>query len=294
MSGGYRIAIASTAFITTRTVRNALILAAVFIGAMGLLLPVSIWLSKLAAKPMERAVEMERQFVQDISHDLKTPVTVVLANNSILRSNKDATVGELGQWIDSTDDAAKNMMDLVNEMLTLSSLEAADAKGRGAKNSERIPVALSESAEKCVLQMESVAYDRGVELVSDIGEGVFGLGDTADAEKIMSGLIENALKYEPAGGRVEVTLEKSRRKARFSVRNLGSTIAAEDLPHIFERFYRGDKARSEKGHGLGLPILKRTAELIGADVTVSSSAENGTVFTAVFDAAEAEKTGVRQ
>ena len=134
--------------------------------------------------------------------------------------------------------------------------------------------------------MESVAYDRGVELASAIGEGITVLSDHASVEKIMSGLIENALKYEPDGGRVEVELSKVRKKARFTVRNLGSLIDEEDLPHIFERFYRGDKARSEKGHGLGLPILKRTAELAGAELTVTSSKESGTVFTAVFDTQE--------
>lgn len=288
-NGGYKIAIADKAYITSRTLRNALLLGAVFIGAMGLLLPISIGLSKLASKPMEKAMDMERQFVQDISHDLKTPVTVVLANNSILRSNPDATVAEQQQWIDSTDEAAKNMMELVNEMLTLASLEAAEKKSAKAGTAELHPVDLTNSAQKCILQMESVAYDRGVELTTDIGEGITALGDTAGIEKIMSGLIENALKYEPEGGRVQVSLTKNRKKARFAVRNFGSSISAEDLPHIFERFYRGDKARSEKGHGLGLPILKSTAELMGAELSASSSKENGTVFTAVFDAAEAEK-----
>ncbi|GEM_PF-469081 len=283
-AGGYKIAIADKEYISSRTLRNALLLGAVFIAAMGLLLPISIWLSKLAAKPMERAMQMERQFVQDISHDLKTPVTVVLANNSILRSNPEATVAEQRQWIDSTDDAAKNMMKLVDEMLTLASLEAVGEGVRGAKKSAELhPVDLSQAAEKCVLQMESVAYDRGVELSESIEENITISGDTQSVEKIISGLIENALKYEPDGGQVDVALNKSRRKARFTVRNRGSVISEEDLPHIFERFYRGDKARSEKGHGLGLPILKGTAELIGAELSVSSSKESGTVFTAVFD-----------
>ena len=288
--GGYKIALADTAYITSRTIRNALLLAAVFIGAMALLLPISIGLSKLAAKPMERAMDMERQFVQDISHDLKTPVTVVLANNSILRSDPNATVAEQQQWIDSTDEAAKNMMQLVNEMLTLSQLEAAGEGGRGAKNRPALcPVNLSQCAEKCVLQMESVAYDRGVTLESAIADGITALGDAAGVEKIMSGLIENALKYEPDGGRVDVALTRNRKKARFNVANNGSVIAEEDLPHIFERFYRGDKARSEKGHGLGLPILKGTAELMGAEISVASNKESGTVFTVSFDTTEPEK-----
>lgn len=286
----YKIALADTAYISSRTVRSVVLLAAVFVGAMGLFFIISVLLSRLAAKPMENALAMERQFVQDLSHDLKTPVTVVLANNSILRSNRDATVGEQEQWIDSTENAAKNMMELVNQMLTLSALD--DSAERGAKPGAALalePTDLSEAAEKCVLQMESVAYDRGVELTNEIEEGIIIRSDAQSCEKLMSGLIENALKYEPGGGRVAIALERAPRKGkkvRFTVKNYGSVISEEDLPHIFERFYRGDKARSEKGHGLGLPILKRTAELIGAGITVTSSREGGTVFTVEFEGKE--------
>lgn len=288
-ANGCKIALADTAYITSRMWRNALLLLAAFIGAMGLFFPVSLWLSRLASRPMERAVEMERQFVQDISHDLKTPVTVVLANNSILRSNPDATMREQEQWIASTDEAAHSMMDLVDQMLTLAALDgSAEQKPKDIKaNSTQVD--LSQTVEKWVLQMESVAYDRGVELVSDVAEGLCVRSEQSSVEKIVSGLIENALKYEPDGGKVEVRLERSgknRRKIVYTVKNFGSFISEEDISHIFERFYRGDKARSEKGHGLGLPILKRTAELIGAELGVASAEADGTVFTAVFEAKE--------
>ena len=286
----YKIALADASYITSRTVRSLLLLAAVFAAVMGLLFAVSLRLSKLAAKPMEDAMRMERQFVQDLSHDLKTPVTVVLANNSILRSNPEARVGEQEQWIASTDSACRDMMELVNSMLTLSQLDSDSEKRSQSRAAAPLsPVDLSEAAEKCVLQMESVAYDRGVTLESDIPAGLLARTTEQGAEKIASGLIENALKYEPDGGKVAVSLKRSpknRRRLLLTVQNFGSFIEPEDLPHIFERFYRGDKARSEQGHGLGLPILKRTAELAGAELTVSSSRENGTVFTAAFDSAE--------
>ena len=274
----YKIALADTSFILSRTANNALLLFGVFAAAMVLFYFVSRRLSKIAVKPMEEAVEMERQFVTDLSHDLKTPVTVVLANNSILRSNADSTVGEQLQWVDSTDSAAKNMMELVNSMLELSSLE-------GSRKIEKQPVELSQAAEKCILQLESLAYDKGIELESDIPEGVTVLGEATSVEQIIGGLIDNAMKYEPEGGKVDITLTKSRKKARFTVHNHGSFISESDLPHIFERFYRGDKARTEIGHGLGLPILKKRAELICADIEVKSSQSTGTSFTAVFDIA---------
>lgn len=276
VGSNYKIALADKAYILSRMARNALLLFAGFAFSIVLFFLISLWLSKLAVKPLERATALERQFVADISHDLKTPVTIVLANNSILRSNPEAKVGEQMQWINSTDNAAKNMISLVDGMLTLSALEE-------KKRVERKSVNLTQIAEKSVLQMESIAYDRRIALESELDDGVFALAEPEYAEKILGGLIENALKYEPEGGLVEVKLSSVRRKARFSVKNNGSFIPSEDLEHIFERFYRGDKARTKSGHGLGLPILKRTAELIGAEIEAVSDKHTGTVFTAVFD-----------
>lgn len=279
VGNNYKIALADKAYIISRMARNALLLFAVFALSVMLFFLISLWLSKLAVKPLERAAALERQFVADISHDLKTPVTIVLANNSILRSNPEAKVGDQLQWINSTDIAAKNMISLVDGMLTLSALEE-------QKRIERRSVNLTQIAKKCVLQMESIAYDRRIEFKSELDDGVSALAEPAYAEKILGGLIENALKYEPEGGLVEIRLAAVRRKARFSVKNNGSFIPPEDIEHIFERFYRGDKARTKSGHGLGLPILKRTAELIGAEIEAASNETSGTVFTAIFDSSD--------
>ena len=98
-------------------------------------------------------------------------------------------------------------------------------------------------------------------------------------------LVDNALKYEPEGGKVKISLTAMKKKAVLTVSNTGSFISPDDLPHIFERFYRGDKSRGEKGgHGLGLPIIKKMTELIGADISATSDKEKGTVFTVTFTA----------
>ena len=276
-----RIALADTAYLGSRTLKNVLTLAAVFAVSMALVYVISVRLSKLAAKPMEDAVELERQFVADISHDLKTPITVILANNSILRSAPESSASEREPWLASTDEAAKNMMTLVGEMLTLSNLESV---GRSVV---RTAVDLSSAAEKAALQLESLAYERGVEIETQIEEDVTVLGDAEYCARICGGLLENALKYEPDGGRVTVTLACARKKAVYAVRNAGSYIAPEDRAHIFERFYRGDKARSSAGgHGLGLPIIRQMTELLGGAITAESSEDRGTVFTVTLPLAE--------
>ena len=254
----------------------------IYLGAMALVFFISLWLSKLAAKPMEDAMQMERQFIADVSHDLKTPITVVLANSSILKSNPDADARERMQWVESTESAAKKMMTMVEQMLTLSALET---KGRKL---DKTPVSLSSTAERVALELDVLAFERGVTVETEIAEDVRVLATEEYAERICASLLENAIKYEPDGGSVELKLTAERRKATLSVRNAGSVIAPEDLPHIFERFYRGDKARSAQGgHGLGLPILKQIVDLLGAEMRVESSEETGTVFTVVFDRADA-------
>ncbi len=278
-SNDYKIAITDTWYLESGILRVTLILSAAFIMSMMLMFFISRRLSNLAAKPMEDAISRERQFVADISHDLKTPITVILANNSILKANPETTVYENLQWIDSTDTAGRDMMVLVNEMLTLSKLESEDKCGKKEKTD------LSSAAEKTVLQLESVAYERGIVIEADIEEAVTVLAVQEHLKRICSCLIENAVKYEPDGGKIGVKLYRSKKSAIMEVKNYGSVIAADDLPHIFDRFYRGDKTRTTKGgHGLGLPIIKRMAELSGAEIRVESSAAAGTVFTVEFEA----------
>ena len=278
---GCRIALADTAYLRSRTLKNTLTLAGIYVVTMALVFFISRRLSKLAAKPMEDALDLERQFVADISHDLKTPITVILANNSILRAAGDSSAQEREQWLASTDEAAKNMMQLVGEMLTLSNLESV---GRSVVT---VPLDLSSAAEKAALQLESLAYERGVEIETDITGAVTVQGNTEYCARICSGLMENALKYEPAGGRVTVTLRAERKKAVLTVRNAGSFISPEDLPHIFERFYRSDKARSSRGgHGLGLPIIRQMVELLGGEIAASSAEGEGTQFTVTLPLAE--------
>ena len=273
----YKIAVADTSYINGEMLKTILVLVAVFAIAMLLFYPISRKLSGIAAKPMEDAIEMERQFVTDISHDLKTPITVILANNSILKENTDLTVKDNIQWVDSTDASARNMLSMVNEMLTLSSLEEV------GESKPQTKVLLSSAAEKAVLQMESVAFERGILIDSEIDENVFICANEDYANRICSSLIENAIKYESDNGRVEVKLKSGKKKAVLTVKNFGSVISPEDLPHVFERFYRSDKSRTDgKGHGLGLSIVKRMTEIIGAQIEVESSKDLGTVFTVTF------------
>ena len=178
---------------------------------------------------------------------------------SIIKSDPDASVSSLRQWTDSTDMAAKDMINLINEMLTLSSL---DEMNKTVKT-ERIN--LSAILQKNVLQMESVAYERGIIIEDDIPDNLYILSSEEYTGRICSGLIDNAIKYEPDGGKIIISARSRKKTVVFTVKNEGSVIDGNDLPHILDRFYRGDKTRSSKnGNGLGLPIIKKMTELTGA------------------------------
>lgn len=220
---------------------------------------------------------MERKFVADISHDLKTPITVIMANNSILKSDRNASISDNMQWIESTDKASEDMMQLIGNMLTLSETDTQPTHIR------TVPVSLTSAAERCILQFESVAYEKNVTLEESVEDNLNVCATEEYLKRICSSLIENAFKYEANGGKVIVKAYSRKHKAIFAVQNLNSRIAPEDLPHIFDRFYRGDKARTQsKGHGLGLPIIKQMASLCGADIEAVSNDKDGTVFTVTF------------
>lgn len=270
----YRVALASTDYITHSMLHLGLVLLAIWVGAMGYFLLVSIQLSKVAAKPMEEAIGREKQFVADASHDLKTPLSVILANNSILRENPEARVGSLSRWTDSTQQAAKRMQQLIGEMLTLADVERPEAP------LELTQVDIASVVMKAALELESVAYEQGVALDTELPDSLLGRSSENYLQRIAASLMENAIKYEPRGGQVLVTLTRSRRHAILEVRNRSTRISQEDLPHVFDRFYRSDKSRQSKtgGHGLGLAITKEMVTKLGGTVQAGSG-EDGTTFS---------------
>lgn len=274
----YRIAIASTDYIVHSVVNLVLVLLAVWVGAMLLFLLISIKLSAVAARPMEEAMQREKQFVADASHDLKTPLSVILANNSILMENPENKVGDLRRWLDSTQEAAKRMQKLIAEMLTLADVERQDVP------LVREEVDLANIAMKADLELESVAFEKNVTLEDDLPDRCMVTGNADYLLRIVMSLLENALKYEPSGGRVSIHLTQCKKKTVLSVCNQGSRIADEDLPHVFDRFYRSDKSRTNSAgsFGLGLAITKEMVERLGGTISVTSSQEEGTVFSVTF------------
>ena len=170
------------------------------------------------------------------------------------------------------------MQSLIGEMLTLADAERTDV------SIEMHETDIADIATKAALQLESVAYEKDVTLETDIPQSLTIKTNADRFMRIATGLTENAIKHEPAGGEVTIKLYTVKHKAVLEVKNKLSTISANDLPHVFDRFYRGDKSREQAtgGHGLGLAITKSLAEQLGGSVSASSDEQTGTVFRAEF------------
>lgn len=244
---------------------------------------ISLALSKWALKPVKEAWESQRQFVADASHDLKTPLTVILANASILLKHPDHSIASESQWIESTQVEAEHMQGLVNEMLELAQVEA----GQEKQSMPHEPVDFSDLVDGETLLFDSVALERNCLFDCSIEEGIQVLGNEQQLHKMVSTLVENAFKYVNEGGSIDISLCKAGKNAVLAVRNTGSTISEEDLPHIFDRFYRTDKARTSGagGFGLGLAIAREIARSHGGDISCTSTDVDGTTFTVTLPAA---------
>lgn len=244
---------------------------------------ISIRFAKMSLAPVEKAWEQQKQFLADASHDLKTPLTVILANNNIIASHRDETVESQMKWIESTSEEAGRMSDLVNKMLEL-------AKSEATKDELKIgEIDLSEVVENSILQFEVVAFEKNISIESGIQPYMIARTHAPTFSKVLEILFDNAIKYSEENGKISIALYQSGKKIYFTINNKGEYIKEEELPHIFERFYRTNKERKIGGHGLGLSLAKKKCDMIGCKLSVESNEEDGTTFTIALKARRKSK-----
>ena len=166
------------------------------------------------------------------------------------------------------------MKSLVEDLLYL-------AKSESGRLSTPRPVSLSDLVEGCLLRFESVAFEQGVELESQVAPGVTLSGDADSLERLVMILLDNAVKYAGQGGRASLVLGQRGDRAVLSVKNTGQAIPPEHLPHLFERFYRADSSRSREqgGYGLGRAIAQAVTRAHRGDISGASDSVHGTVLT---------------
>lgn len=226
-----------------------------------------------------RAEAVRRDFVANVSHELRTPLASLRAMAEALRDggleDSQLRVRFLGQMLEEVD----RMTRLVNDLLDLSALEA------GVVRLRREELQARDLLEAVARRYQQAASRRGVRLAVRPGEARL-QGDRDRLEQALGNLVDNAVKYTPPGGRVELGVEVGGAEIQLVVEDTGPGVPPEHLPRIFERFYRADPSRSreEGGTGLGLAIAKHIALAHGGRVEASNRPEGGARFAVVLPA----------
>lgn len=253
-----------------------LLAAFVGVGVLTLLamLGISILFAKRAVAPIEQSYCKQKQFVQDASHELKTPLASIRANLEALQANKQETIQNQEKWLDHISHETRRMSKLVAELLEL-------ARADQTEQAVRLePICLSKLLERTLLSVETMLYEKGISLEQQIEADISVDGDLDKAEQVIRILLDNACKYTSTGGTIEVCLHRQRKYAVLTVSNTGEGIAPEHIDKIFDRFYRVDDSRKHTGsYGLGLPIAKSLVEQMGATLSVCSVPYQKTTFT---------------
>lgn len=218
-------------------------------------LVIAVFLSRWIVKPVEEAWRQQRQFVADASHELKTPLTIIMANAELLQSGAGGEV-ERSRFSAAILTVSRRMRALVEQLLELARMDSA------IEPPALEPLALSELTAEAVLPFEPVIFERGLSLETDIADGITVCGDAEQLRQVVDILLDNAQKYASEGGLVRVELKRlSRTRAQLCVADSGEPISEEALAQLFKRFYRADEARSGEGSfGLGLAIAQSIVE----------------------------------
>ncbi len=245
-------------------------------GIAGLVLSTSggFWLAGRTLTPIRTSMETQRRFVSDASHELRTPIATVRANNELLLRHHDQTVEANLDQVEAIAAESEHMSKLVADLLTLARAD----EGRFEIARERFD--LGELSNEVGRDMQPIAESRGIGLTLDVSAAPVE-ADRQRARQLLVILLDNALKYTPRGGSVTVRCRRAGKRVELAVSDTGPGIAAEHHARVFDRFYRVDagRAKSEGGSGLGLAIARWIAEVHGGRISLESAPGKGSTFT---------------
>ena len=253
---GYGVVFVDGSMNRAALLQSTMISAIVLFACAALVLVLIFLLSKKAVKPIAESYEKQKQFITDANHELKTPLTLILANLDIAEA-------ELGknEWLDDIRSEGYRMTELVNQLVALSRM---DEEGHPMNITE---VSFGELVADTVSEFEPLAKDRGKALIASIEKEITYLGDEALLYRLVGILMDNAIKYCDQGGEISVTLRRGRRVV-LTVENTYSAFGEIELHRLFDRFYRADKARKfTGGYGVGLSMAKAIVEKHKGEIT---------------------------
>jgi two-component system OmpR family sensor kinase len=227
-------------------------------------------------RELREADSLRRELVTNVSHDLRTPLTSMQGYLETLAVKKDLTADERKEYLDRALGHSDRLRRLISDLFELARLDAHEVKAHPE------PFALGELALDVLQKFHLLAEDRGVKLTSDMDPHLpLVMADIGLVERALENLIKNAIQYTPKGGVVTLTILPGQDQLTVEIADTGKGMKEEDLPHIFDRYYRAGSTEDDAadGTGLGLAITKRIVELHGSTITVSSRPGEGSLFT---------------
>lgn len=241
---------------------------------IGVALPAGLFLARRAMRPISAVFERQRTFIADASHELRTPLTVLRANADMVRRMQAPTQQEVRHEMDQMLREVDTMNRLVDDLLELARLESHELRPTTE------PVDIAEAVDAAVRALGPQASQAGIDLRVE-APPVFAQANGGLVEQVVRILLDNAIKYSAAGDTIEVTTGQHGHEVTVRVRDTGSGIEPADQPHIFDRFYRSDRARSRAadgtgGFGLGLPIARSVVQAMGGNIHLTSTPGEGT------------------
>lgn len=232
----------------------------------------SYFLARRQLQPIEHALESQNRFTADASHELRTPLTTMKTEIEVALRDDKLPVKDAKDLLKSNEEEIDRLSKLVDGLLVLA---------RNSDKPEVTSIGLAPITHKAVDRFEPIAKHRHIKLERQIAD-FSALADPQHVDTILGVLLDNAVKYSPQKSTVVTALAVYDNAACLTVHNEGPGISPDDLPHIFERFYRADTSRTggqKAGHGLGLSIAEKLAHNMNGTIAVRSSAKSGTTFT---------------
>lgn len=228
--------------------------------------------AKQVVEPVKRSYEQQKKLVADASHELKTPIAIVGANLSLIASDPDSTVVQNEHWFKNIESQLGRMSALITDMLELHRVD-------DAKNKPETYEDISALLDGVLLSFEARCFEKNVKLTETLQSDVKTLCIKQNIERLYAIMMDNALKYTPQGGSIDVTLKCDKKNAVIDFTNYGVGIAKEHLPKLFDRFYRVDNARTQnnqQGNSFGLGLSLAKSIVLDHDGTITCDSDGST------------------
>jgi len=224
------------------------------------------------AEELSNTETLRTDFIANVSHELKTPLSV-MKNYAAMLAAPELPKEKRIEYSKAISEASKRLADLITNILKLNKLE----------NQQIAPLFevydLSEQVIECLLNFEDVWERKGIEIETDIDDGITVFSDKEMMTLVWNNLFSNALKFTSEGGRVSVSVKSDGDDASVTVTDTGCGISSDIGSHIFDKFYQGDTSHATEGNGLGLALVKRVVDITESDISVNSEIGAGTSFT---------------